>query len=629
MPIDGDGDLLLLKTSWRHLELGVTHHLVHRSAKTLHIPITDPHDHLHVNKGRRNKKNGIKELGGLSNLQGSLLIKNLENVTTSDEASDASIIDKKHINSLHYKWSECDNNKRQFQIETDVLCKLQPRHELKTLTISGYQGTRFLDWVGNCYFHSMTWISLNNCNKCDMLPSLGQLPSLKQLCISKLNSVKAIDIGFYKNQDCSFVKPFPSLVNLIIVDMLCLKVWSSFDSDAFPLLKVLEIRNCPKFRGDLPNRLPSLESLAINGMPCWETWSSLTLDAFPLLERLNIRRCPKLMGNLPNQLPALNYLNITDCELLVSTLPRAPVLRRLTISKSNKVVLDVFPLSVEDITVEGSPMVEYMIEVIGNVQPTSLRYLCINDSWSAISFPCGRLPASLQTLTIGDCKKLEFPLQYKHELLESLSIFDSCDSLTSLSLINFPNLTHLSIQTCENLESLSVSGSESLMKLSYFVIHNCPNFVSFPREGLTAPNLIHFRVENCDKLKALPNQMNVLLPKLEYLGIHNCPEIELFPERGMPPNLRSIEIENCEKLLSDLARASMDKLTDLTLRGPFDGIKSFPKEVHLQLQVAMAKIVLSIMVKIRMENESRAYRMYQSCFNWETSQCTVLNRVFS
>ncbi|KAL2337860.1 hypothetical protein Fmac_012306 [Flemingia macrophylla] len=46
----------------------------------------------------------------------------------------------------------------------------------------------------------------------------------------------------------------------------------------------------------------------------------------------------------------------------------------------------------------------------------------------------------------------------------------------------------------------------------------------------------------------------------------------------MPPNLRSITIVNCENLLSDLTWPSMDKLTDLTICGPCDGIKSFPKE---------------------------------------------------
>nr|KYP39586.1 Putative disease resistance RPP13-like protein 1 [Cajanus cajan] len=413
----------------------------------------------------KNIENGIKELGGLSNLHGSLTIRNLENVTSSDEALEAKIMDKKYIDRLYLEWSECNDNSSQFQIETDVLCKLQPHQELKSLSISGYQGTRFPDWVGNCLFHCITNLQLYDCKNCCMLPSLGQLPSLKDLCISRLNSVKTIDAGFYKNGNSCSVKSFPSL-----------------------------------------------EFLEIYSMPCWEVWSSFESDAFSSLRRLVISHCPKLRGDLPNHLPALESLRIDD-------------------------------------------------------------------------LPCGRLPASLKSLSIYHIKKLGFPSQQKHELLESLTVYNSCDSLTSLPLITFPNLQTLIIDGCENMESLLVSVSESPKNLSYFVIRHCPNFVSFPREGFPAPNLNSFRVGFCNKLKSLPTQMSALLPKLEHIEISNCPEIESFPEGGMPPNLSRIWISNCEKLVSGLAWPSMDMLTDLIICGPCDGIKSFPKEGLLPLSL--------------------------------------------
>nr|KYP67697.1 Putative disease resistance RPP13-like protein 1 [Cajanus cajan] len=410
-------------------------------------------------------ENGIKELGGLSTLHGWLMIRNLENVTSSDEAMEAKIMDKKYVDKLSLEWSESNDNSSQFQIETDVLCKLQPHQELKSLSISGYQGTRFPDWVGNCFFHNMTYLQLNDCENCCMLPSLGQLPSLKSLHISRLNSVKTIDSGFYKNGNSCSVKSFQSLEVIHIYRMHCWEVWSSFESDAFPSPRSLVISDCPKLRGDLPNHLPALESLRIANLPC------------------------------------------------------------------------------------------------------------------------GRLPASLKSLSIYHIKKLGFPSQQKHELLESLTVYNSCDSLTSLPLITFPNLKTLIIDGCENMESLLVSVSESPKNLSYFVIRHCPNFVSFPREGFPAPNLTSFSVGFCDKLKSLPTQMSALLPKLEHIYISNCPEIESFPEGGMPPNLSRIWISNCEKLVSGLAWPSMDMLTDLIIGGPCDGIKSFPKEGLLPLSL--------------------------------------------
>ncbi|KAG4403513.1 hypothetical protein GLYMA_01G127700v4 [Glycine max] len=310
-------------------------------------------------------------------------------------------------------------------------------------------------------------------------------------------------------------------------------------------------------------------------MPCWEEWSSFDSRAFSVLKDLKIHDCPKLKGDLLHHLPALETLTIEKCELLVSSLPNAPTLRRLQIATSNEVPLHVFPLSVESIEVEGSPTVESMVEAITNIQPSCLQSLTLKHCSSAMSLPVGHLPASLRTLTILSLKNLEFQTRHKHESLESLSIYNSCDSLMSLPLVTFPNLKSLRIKNCENMESLLVSGSESIKSLSSFQIIRCPSFASFPREGLPAPNLIRFKGE---KLKSLPDQMSSLLPKLEALDISNCPEIESFPGGGMPPNLRSVRIGNCEKLLSGLAWPSMAMLTSLDVHGPCDGIKSFPKE---------------------------------------------------
>ncbi|KAL2658557.1 hypothetical protein AAZV13_03G031200 [Glycine max] len=395
----------------------------------------------------KHEENGIKELGGLSNLCGELEIRKLENVSQSEEALEARMMDKKHINSLQLEWSRFNNNRTNFQLEIDVLCKLQPHFNIESLQIIGYEGTRFPDWMGNSSYCNMISLKLRDCDNCSMLPSLGQLPSLKVLEISVLNRLKTIDAGFYKNEECHSGTSFPSL-----------------------------------------------ESLAFYGMPCWEVWSSFDSEAFPVLKSLYIRDCPKLEGNLPNHLPVLKKLAIKYCELLVSSLPTAPAIQSLEISESNKVALHALPLLVETIEVEGSPMVESMMEAITNIQPTCLRSLTLRDCSSAVSFPGGRLPESLKSLHIKDLKKLEFPTQHKHELLETLSIHSSCDSLTSLPLVTFPNLRHLIIEKCENMESLLVSGAESFKSLCSLSIYECPNFVSFWREGLPAPNLINFSV---------------------------------------------------------------------------------------------------------------------------------------
>ncbi|BAT97454.1 hypothetical protein VIGAN_09090200 [Vigna angularis var. angularis] len=477
------------------------------------------------------KENSIKELGGLPNLHGSFSIEKLENITKGEEALEARIMDKKHITHLSLIWSEGNDDIIDFQIELDVLGKLQPHQDLKLLKIIGYRGTRFPEWVGNFSYKNITSLYLHRCNNCCMLPSLGQLPSLSDLVISNMNSVKAIDAGFYKKDDCSSVTPFPSLEYLHIYDM-----------------------------------------------PCWEMWNAFDSEAFPVLENLYIERCPKLRGGLPDHLPALETLIIKNCELLVSSVPMAPTLQRLTIGNSNKVAFREFPLLVKDLRIEGRTMVEFMMEAITNIQPTCLQSLSLKDCSTAISFPGDRLPASLKSLYISGLNKLKFPVQHKHELLESLTIINSCGSLKSLPLINFPNLIILEIKDCENMESLLVLESESLKSLNYFAIERCPNFVSFPGEGLCMPNLTCLIVYDCDKLKSLPNQMETVFPKMEYLHICNCQQIESFPGGGMPPNLRTVDIKNCVKLLSNQAWVCMNMVTSLEVCGPCDGIKSFPNE---------------------------------------------------
>ncbi|BFG20526.1 hypothetical protein CerSpe_068000 [Prunus speciosa] len=71
----------------------------------------------------------------------------------------------------------------------------------------------------------------------------------------------------------------------------------------------------------------------------------------------------------------------------------------------------------------------------------------------------------------------------------------------------------------------------------------------------------------CDKLKSLPERIHTLTA-LEHLAIRGLPNLESFAEDGgLPPNLRSLRIVNCEKL-----RASVGEYWNL--RG-LVGLESF------------------------------------------------------
>ncbi|RYR70729.1 hypothetical protein Ahy_A02g005041 [Arachis hypogaea] len=407
----------------------------------------------------KHEENGVGELGELAHLHGSLWIEKLENVKNSGEASNARMDEKIHLNTLYLWWSTfeesevCDS-----QSEKDVLDKLRPHKDLKKLSISCYRGTMFPDWVGQSLYHNMTWLELRGCRNCWVLPSLGQLPSLKRLLISGLDKLKKIGGSFYKGDGTHQHQETP-------------------------------------FR--------SLKFFIIQRMPCWEEWESYECDddkdaPFPQLDELHILQCPKLRGDLPTFLPSLKSLFIYECKELGCYLPRAPILRKLIIRDKQEARMRELPLSMlETLVINGEQLVDSLFEAMTHTQPTSLIELDISECSSAISFPEDSLPPSLEYLGIFNCKNVEFPMHHQqHHSLQRLEFVNSCDSLTSFALPAFPNLKYLRIARREKLTSLEVS--QSLRELS---ISDCPkleNIIRLPaclwelkiRESTFAPCLV-------------------------------------------------------------------------------------------------------------------------------------------
>ncbi|CAJ2658931.1 unnamed protein product [Trifolium pratense] len=390
--------------------------------------------------GKHGEK-GIKELGTLSNLQGSLSIEKLENVINSSEASEAKIMDMKYLEELSLSWSkDAKDHFTNSQSEMDILGNLQPTKNLKRLNVHRYRGTRFPKWVGNFSYHNLTELFLSGCPNCCILPSLGHLHSLKKLTIRGMSMLETIGHEY---------------------------------SDSFS--------------GTL---FPSLEYLLFEDMPCWEMWhhSHDPNDSFPVLKYLWFIDCPVLKADLPSHLPMLETIHIEGCNQLGSSLPNAFSIRELDILESNKVALHELPLSLEVLNIQGTEVIESVFEAIAITLPTSLQTLDITNCSSVISFPGDCLPTSLKLLSLRNCKNLNFPKQNQpYESLQSLSLIGSCDSLTTLPLDNLPNLHYLEILNCENIEH--VSASKILSNLVCIQIKYCPKFVSFPREGLSAPNL--------------------------------------------------------------------------------------------------------------------------------------------
>ena len=213
-----------------------------------------------VEKG--NSSSRIKELKKLSNIRGALSILGLHNMVDAQDAMD--VKEKIKIEELTMEWGSYDIDDPQTQgTEMQVLEYLQPHRNLKKLTISFYEGVTFPSWIGNPSFSQMVELCLKDCRNCTVLPSLGQLSSLKNLCIEGMSGIRNICVEFYGQ---STVESFQSLECLTFSDMPEWEDWCcpiSVDEERFlfPCLRELKMWRCRKLVRKLPCSLSFLLEL--------------------------------------------------------------------------------------------------------------------------------------------------------------------------------------------------------------------------------------------------------------------------------------------------------------------------------------------------------------------------------
>ncbi|XP_061347111.1 putative disease resistance RPP13-like protein 1 [Gastrolobium bilobum] len=451
----------------------------------------------------REHASSIGELGELSHLRGSLKIQNLKHVVDPNDAMKAKIKDKKNLDQLSLDWgraADTDNS----QHEKDILDKLQPHTNLEVLDIQHYTGTQFPTWLGDHSFFHLVCLSLKHCKYCYIMPPLGQLPSLKELHISKFKGLVSIGPEFYGVGCCA--------------------------------------RNHQPF--------PSLEILTFYSMPAWEKWTHHEVDhescrAFPCLRELHLEECPILLGDLPIYLPSLTNLTMRDCKQLATSFPSAPSIR--TIDNCWKVELleqingchqslesleihnscfslksfplDFFP-SLKSLVIWGCENLEYLTASVQLELLTSLHSLCIWRCPNFVAFPNGGLPT--------------------------------------------PNLTSLKVRYCNKLRSLPERMQSFLTSLKELLVWSCPEIESLPNGGLPT-NLESFKIRDCDKLitHRLEWNMSCLTSLLHFSVEGKCEDVESFPDEGfLPPTLTQLEIRGLSNLKT-LDSKGLQNLTSL------------------------------------------------------------------
>ncbi|KAH6832509.1 hypothetical protein C2S53_008181 [Perilla frutescens var. hirtella] len=231
---------------------------------------------------------GIGELKDMNEITGSFCISRLENVSNAEEAKEAALSDKKYIDKLELRWYNYGND--DFHDTTEILESLQPHFHLKELQLTFYGGLKLPSWISNPSYVDLASITLYKCINCDILPSIGELPSLKILHIMDMGNVRNISAVFCRNSETKALNAFPMLEKLTLDNMLTLEEWSGVEYGDFPCLRYVSIRYCPKLRV-----LPSLSHLCS-------------------LEHLEISHCTQLISLPEGSLPRLlEYLIISGC----------------------------------------------------------------------------------------------------------------------------------------------------------------------------------------------------------------------------------------------------------------------------------------------------------------------------
>ncbi|KAL1367552.1 hypothetical protein AAHE18_02G060100 [Arachis hypogaea] len=527
--------LVLRGTSLKEMPRGIS------KLKHMHIL-----DYFVVGK---HKDNGIQELGGLSNLEGSFEIKKLENVVDVRQARSARMLEKNHIDNLSLEWSFDDEMVSNTETERDILDGLQPHTGLKELRMKGYKGERFPDWVGHCSYNNMTRVTLASCKNCCMLPSLGQLPSLKSLRMEGFLELKRIGDEFYKNDSdhhSSPIPPFPSLEELVFHNMPCWEEWHVPHPEAFPRLRRLEIRDCEMLKGDMLNGIFGRRDCCLR-----EDDEGRSDEMVGGGDALSIRPSQSFNACTINHLCCLQELLISGCPSIVSFPDNC------------------LPKSLQKLKIWRCPKFEFPEQQQRNYDLVDLQ---IQDSCDPLSSLSLDVFPNLKNLKISCCRNLESVSisEAPHAALQRL-IISGCSKLVSFAGegLAAPNLTHLQVGGITtlaeggfppNLKSLEVGGCEEQLwdlswianfhALTHLTIHGCSNIKSYPEVGSLPhlPSLTTLEIWGFKNLETLECKELLRLTSLQQLSILYCDKLENMEGEKLPPSLLGLQVNYCDLL---------------------------------------------------------------------------------
>ncbi|KAH7544552.1 hypothetical protein JRO89_XS15G0184200 [Xanthoceras sorbifolium] len=349
-----------------------------------------------------------------------------------------------------------------------------------------------------------------------------------------------------------------------------------------PRLCELNIDGCKKIVCSGLSYYESLESMSLSNTSEFGDWPR---QEFRKVQSLTIEGCEELIEQWQNEiflekplqglhsLTSLRELNFKHCNTLTTLLEG--------IKQKNA--------HVEELRIESAcgMMIMRILVLLHRHLPVALKHLKI-DRCSELTalLPKGQLPETLETLYIDYCEKLESIVEKFHnnKALYEISIFgcrklkslpeglETLSSLRSMQIINcggfasFPNGgfpdSNLRVRLCgtDKLQALP----SAIQSLSSLVLIDCPN-MSLSVEGLPT-NLVSLSIHGLHQYKPLTEWGLHNLISLRELDISGEPDGESFQGEDMritlPVTLTKLEIKDTMLMLLDLSNPDLFNSVD-------------------------------------------------------------------
>jgi hypothetical protein len=464
--------------------------------------------------------NKLSAIGNLKELH-TFGANSLEKVENYEEAKNAKLKEKQHLNKLQLEWSTPDQTMK----DGLVLDHLEPHVNIKVLNIWGYGGPKIPFWIENCSLKNLESLRLMRCINWEYLPSLSELLSLKLLMLSELP--KLLQIG--RSSDiCS-----SSSMELLLPQSLV----------------TLEVFECPKLR-ELPILPPSLISLEIKDvsltkLPMIGKISSESIESkSSKLIEIRITSCPFLTsfeGSLLEQelhMGALCVPNDDDCIHLESASTPFEELKELPLLGSMQLLTNLSRLEVKNCSSLVSLPSEHVFKCL-----RSLREMNILGCENLLSLGGLGSLTSLFRLEIIGCTKLAGAAgslltqvasgsggEEQHLVEQGSSLY------ITLLIVDLPCL-------------LLLVPLKSLCHIERLRISNGSEMESLPERWLlqNRTSLRQLIIYEANSLKSLPPSIQDLC-SLEQLWLFDAAKLQSLPY--LPPSLKKLIVKGCHPELA-------------------------------------------------------------------------------